>query len=111
MLNQEDVISLYEDVSALTTQMLDAARRGDWDHLVELENRCASQVDRLREGEAPVPLTGAWRETKIRIIKQILDQDRQIRDIVEPWMAELAALINSTGTERKLSQAYGVSAG
>ncbi|MEJ7805294.1 MAG: flagellar protein FliT [Telluria sp.] len=33
-------------------------------------------------------------------------QDREIRTLTEPWMAELSALINSAGTERKLSRAY-----
>ena len=35
----------------------------------------------------------------------------EIRNIAEPWMAKLSQLINSTGAERKLSQAYGASHG
>lgn len=109
MMNSHEVISLYETVAVITDQMLVAARQGDWDRLVELESRCASHVETLRQGEPPVPLTGDSRVRKVRIIQKILADDREIRNLTEPWMAQLSRLINSTGTERKLSQAYGAS--
>jgi flagellar protein FliT len=107
MLNTAEVLSIYENVSEITDKMVAAARSGDWDTLVALENRCSGQVNRLKAEEPPEPLSAEVRETKVRIIKKILEDDRQIRDIVEPWMKQLAVLINSTGTERKLTQAYG----
>lgn len=107
MLNSQEVISLYETVAVITDQMLTAARNGDWDQLVALESRCAGHVEMLRTGEPPAPLTGANRERKVKIIKKILADDREIRNLTQPWMAHLSKLINSAGTERKLSQAYG----
>ncbi|MBI3229216.1 MAG: flagellar protein FliT [Burkholderiales bacterium] len=106
-MNSQEIIALYEDVSKLTAQMLAAARAGDWDTLVQLEGHCASHVQSLREGEPPEPLTGGLRERKVQIIHQILADDREIRNLTEPWMAQLAALMNNAGTERKLSSAYG----
>lgn len=107
MLNSQEVITLYETVAVITDQMLAAARNGDWDQLVALESRCASHVETLKQGEPPAPLTGANRERKVTIIKKILADDREIRNLTEPWMEHLSKLINSTSTERKLSQAYG----
>jgi flagellar protein FliT len=107
MMNEQEIICLYEDVATITDQMLAAARSGDWEELTALEQRCAAQVSILKSGEAPVALTGAERERKVEIIKKILADDREIRNITEPWMAKLSMLINSTGTERKLNQAYG----
>lgn len=106
-MNSHEVIALYETVAVITDQMLTAARSGDWDQLAVLESRCASHVAILQKSEPPAPLTGAIRVRKVQIIKQILAHDRQIRDIAEPWMAQLTQLINSTGAERKLSHAYG----
>lgn len=111
MMNSNEVISLYETVAVITDQMLAAAREGDWDRLVELETRCASHVETLRQGEAPVPLTGESRLRKVQIINKILADDREIRNLTEPWMAQLSRMMNSAGTERKLSQAYGASQG
>ncbi|MNR66244.1 Flagellar protein FliT [compost metagenome] len=52
-------------------------------------------------------MQGAERERKVELIRQMLTADRQIRDLAMPWMAQLSALINSTGTERRLVNAYG----
>jgi flagellar protein FliT len=107
MMNSEEILSLYETVAGISDQMLAAARARDWEQLVALESRCAGHVRVLKSGEPPMPLTGAVRERKVRIIKKILADDREIRAITEPWMGELSMLINSAGTERKLSKAYG----
>ena len=61
----------------------------------------------LKAGEPVAVLSGPIRARKVQIIHQILAHDRQIRDLVSPWMAELASLINSTSASRKLSTAYG----
>jgi flagellar protein FliT len=109
MMNEQEMIGLYENMATITDQMLAAARIGDWDRLVTLETRCADQIKILKTGESPAPLTGKLRERKVQIIQKILSDDREIRTITEPWMAHLSQLINSTGTERKLNNAYGTS--
>jgi flagellar protein FliT len=107
MMNSQELISVYENVAAITDQMLAAARVGNWDQLRELESRCAGQVEILRSEEPVEALPAPIRERKVALIKKVLEDDRQIRSITEPWMEQLSALINSTGTERKLSQTYG----
>lgn len=105
-----EVIALYETVADITDQMLSAARDGDWDRLALLERRCAGHVETLKS-DTPAPLTGDIRVRKVQIINKILADDREIRNIAEPWMAKLSQMINSAGAERKLSQAYGASIG
>lgn len=107
MMNSEQVISIYESMCDITGGMLAAAQSRDWEKLVELESHCASHVETLKAREAAVALSGPTRARKVEIIHQILAHDRQIRDLTTPWMAELANLINSSGTSRKLSAAYG----
>ncbi|HVL74444.1 MAG TPA: flagellar protein FliT [Noviherbaspirillum sp.] len=106
-MTNEDVLALYESVADITTQMLAAARTGDWEQLAALESRCSRQVEILKAEEPVAPLPPVQRERKVKIIKKILDDDRQIRDITEPWLAHLSAMISSAGTERKLAKAYG----
>lgn len=107
-MDNQEILSLYEAVADITDKMLAAARSGDWEQLAALESHCSSQVEIIKQNDQQrPPLTATARERKVKIIKKILDDDRQIRDITEPWMAQLTAMINSTGTERKLSQAYG----
>lgn len=107
MMNEQEMLGLYENMAIITDQMLAAARVGDWVRLAMLETRCADQVKILKTGESPTHLSGELRERKVKIIQKILSDDREIRSLTEPWMAQLSRLINSTGTERKLNHAYG----
>lgn len=103
-----DIIALYETVSDITDQMLAAARSGDWEQLAALETQCSSQVAIIRQSSGErQPLSPVLRERKAKIISKILSDDREIRNITEPWMAKLQVMMQSTGTERKLNQAYG----
>lgn len=106
-MDSKQIISIYENVSHITNLMVHAARNGEWDELTVLESRCATQIELLRQGEPHTPLPEVERSQKVRIIKKILADDREIRSFTEPWMNRLSALMNSTGTERKLVQAYG----
>lgn len=107
MMNHQQVLAVYAAMADLTEQMVVAAQRSDWDQLVLLEQRCAAQVQILREQDTGQPMRGAERERKIELIRQMLNADRQIRDLTMPWMTQLSRLINSTGTERRVVNAYG----
>jgi flagellar protein FliT len=107
MFDAEQVIAIYESMSDLTGRMLDAAKSRDWETLVELESRCARHACTLQASAEPVALQGASRDRKVSLIHKILADDRAIRDLTTPWMSELAALMSSTRTERKLARAYG----
>ncbi|WP_374580706.1 flagellar protein FliT [Pseudoduganella sp.] len=102
-----EVLSAYAAMAALTKQMVAAATAADWDGLEGLEQQVSSHVAQLRDNEAAVTLDAGERQQKLGLIKQMLDDDRQIRDLTMPWMAQLSKLINNTGTERRLAAAYG----
>ena len=103
----QNTIALYEDVAELTKQMLTAARQQDWDKLTELETSCAQHVAQLKMIKDALPLAQESRERKVASIKSILEDDREIRNLVSPWMARLNTLINSHKTNSKVTRAYG----
>lgn len=83
-MTSSEVLSMYENIAGMTNHMAAAARMGDWDSLGKLENRCAAESRAVSTG---VPaLSGAQRQRKIDLLKQILANDRAIRDVTEPWM-------------------------
>jgi flagellar protein FliT len=106
-MNQDQAIALYESVVDITGQMLAAARNSDWARLSTLESDCASQVRTLENAELGVLLTDAMRLRKRTLIQKILADDREIRHLTEPWMAQLSRLLNQASVERQLSMAYG----
>jgi flagellar protein FliT len=108
MTGSENYLEVYEAVGQVTDRMLAAARGGEWDQLTELESECSALVARLTlaaRAEA-VPLAVDGRARKVEIIQKIMADDRAIRDLVSPWMAELAARLSSASTARKLTTTY-----
>ena len=106
MMTSQDVLSVYAAMADLTEQMVQAASASDWDLLELLEQQVSGHVQTLRL-QPQQAMQAAERERKIELIRQMLNADRQIRDLTMPWMAQLSKLINSTGTERRVVNAYG----
>ena len=106
-MTSNEILSLYESVADNTGKMLAAAKTQNWEELTRLETNSAQYIQILRNTEELKPLSGADLEKKIASIKKILADDREIRNLVEPWMTKLSTMLNSTGRAQKLSQAYG----
>ena len=86
-MTSNEVLSMYENLAGLTAKMSLAAQVGDWNTLTGLEKQCASQASAAATG---VPaLSGAARMRKIDLLRQIMANDRAIRDVTEPWMNPL----------------------
>ncbi|MBV8632991.1 MAG: flagellar protein FliT, partial [Burkholderiaceae bacterium] len=94
-MNRQEVVSLYETISVLTEQMVTAAKNANWVQLAALETQCALHIETIK-GSDKEPVQGEMRERKIRIIQKILADDREIRNITEPWMQRLSKQISST---------------
>jgi flagellar protein FliT len=107
MLNSMEMISIYENVAEITDRMLDAAKSADWDLLTELEMTCYTQVQEIKNKDTNLELPLEIKNRKIAIIKKILADDREIRNITEPWMLQLSKLMKNSESNRKLSQSYG----
>lgn len=86
-MTSNEVLAMYENIAALSSRMALAAREGDWDGLARLETQCALQASAAKSGVPP--LAGVERKRKIDLLKQIMANDRAVRDITEPWMGQL----------------------
>lgn len=105
-MTSHEMLAAYASLSALTGTMLDAAREGEWDRLVTLEQRCRGYVGSLQEAE-PMKLNPTDLRTKVAIIRTILQHDAQIRALTEPRMHELQQRLAMTRTARHGLDAYG----
>ncbi|MES2756848.1 MAG: flagellar protein FliT [Pseudomonadota bacterium] len=92
-MTSNEVLSMYENLAGLTAKMSLAAQAGDWNALTSMEKQCASAASAAESG---VPaLSGASRMRKIDLLKQIMANDRAIRDVTEPWMGQLENAMSS----------------
>ena len=85
------VIANYESLSTLTAQMREAAVRGEWDHLIDLEQHAAGLVAAMKQADALVTLDEPARQRKAWLIKNILEHDADIRSRTVAWMASAGA--------------------
>ena len=105
-MTSNEMLIAYESLSELTGTMLNAARKGEWDDLAALEQRCQSHVGRLMQA-APVPLNESEQRTKVAIIRTILQNDAKIRALTEPRLHELQQRLSSTRAGQRSIEAYG----
>lgn len=99
-------IIIYNTILAKTEKMLTAAQNSEWDQLVSLEQECRKLTDSLKRNDTEPPLDKELQQQKIKIIHQILDNDAQIRAIIEPWMARLQEMLSINKRTRNLQQTY-----
>jgi flagellar protein FliT len=85
-----DVLAMYENIAGLTNKMVVAARSSDWDGLTILEKQCSQETQAIQPDALP-PLSAAARKRKIDLLKQILANDRVIRDITETPLTLVAS--------------------
>lgn len=99
-------LAIYERLSDLSGHMVQAAREGEWDRLLALEQDCRSLFDKMLAGGPVEPAVGAAAHRKAGIIRKILADDAKIRSFTQEWMEELQHLLGANRQEQRLRQAY-----
>ncbi|MDE2615034.1 MAG: flagellar protein FliT [Burkholderiales bacterium] len=93
------LLSYYEAIERASADMLAAARAGNWDQVVKLEGACVLLITQLKHAaeqvgvevpQAPAtPVAADAARAKSRIMQRILVNDAEVRQLAEPWLAEL----------------------
>jgi len=83
------LLNYYEAIEKASQDMLEAARVGNWDHVVKLEGACALLISQLKHAATKQGLDSEEAQLKSRIMQRILVNDAEIRQLAEPWLEEL----------------------
>jgi flagellar protein FliT len=102
-----EVIANYEALAALTSRMHEAARRGDWDALVAIEQDRGQLVAAVKPLDATTELDETARQRKHLLIAGILAQDEEIRMATQSWMEQFRAEMQSGLQQIRLFKEYG----
>ncbi|MCB1918166.1 MAG: flagellar protein FliT [Rhodocyclaceae bacterium] len=98
----------FEAMRCLSGSMLEAARANDWEALVRLECDLARRRDALAaQPDRLGALTAEERERVGTIVREMQAEDRAIRQIVEPYLDSVRALLSGRARKRDLSNSYG----
>ncbi|MDP2762185.1 MAG: flagellar protein FliT [Sideroxyarcus sp.] len=106
-MGSHQVIANYESLSTLTALMREAAVRGEWDQLIDLEQQCRQYVAAMKQADVSATLDEPSRQRKVQIIKKILENDADIRSRTVAWMGQLQRAMQSNRQEQRLQQTYG----
>lgn len=88
------LIDYYKAIEDSSVKMLEAARVQDWDGVVRYEGACAVLIEQLRHRAQSVQLQDEDRLEKARIMRRILENDAQIRNLAEPWVQQIEQQMN-----------------
>lgn len=102
-------IMIYEEMSALSARMVEAAQSKDWENLIALEKSVAALRQTLSSDEDNSRLSEREIEIKRALIQRILDDDAEIRRHTEPWMEKVRRFLGDSKQRRHVERAYGSS--
>jgi flagellar protein FliT len=102
-------IEMYQDMSALSAKMVEAARARDWDRLIGLERAVAALRDSLMSADDNAGLSEAEAGLKAELIRRILDDDAEIRRHTEPWMEKVRQFLGDSARLRQAERLGGSS--
>jgi flagellar protein FliT len=101
------LIERYHEVAQASRDMLAAARREDWSEVSRLEARCGDLIAVLKRAAMDEPLDTVEQQRRIELLREMLQDDAQIRLRTEPWLLELERLIGLPRRARRAARAGG----
>jgi len=101
----EQAMDHYESIANASSDMVSAARAGDWESLAESQQRCARLVEDLRNNPESATQP-AQQKRRIHLIRTILANDAAVRELTEPWLAELRHMLQGFRVKREVGRHY-----
>ena len=100
-------LGYYESIGYVSRLMLDAARQGNWETIIDAERCCAGLIARLKSGNADAePLDAPSRRRKFEILKSVLAHDAEIRALTQSRMREIEGDLRSARAARAVATTY-----
>ena len=100
-------IEIYEQMCALSTRMVDAARANDWERLIDLERSVANLRDTLVKDADNASIDPQDAEKRRALIQRILKDDAEVRLHTEPWMEQVRRFLSGNVRKQQVDRAYG----
>lgn len=100
---------LYEALGEVSRRMVEAARANDWDRLAALDAEMTAAREAIARSEPHgSDVDDAELVHRARLIAGILEDHREVRRHVDPWMASASRLLGGSRRDRAVRAAYGM---
>ncbi len=87
------LIGFYLSIEHASRDMLAAASEDDWDRVAGIQRHCDVLIEQVRRLAARVVLSAAEQRTKMRIMRQIVRNEAQVRRLAHPWTVRHEQLV------------------
>jgi flagellar protein FliT len=87
------LLAYYEALEVASKDMVDAARNGDWTSVTQIRMTASLLIAQLRLQLQHDELDRHDMRRKLRIMRQIVQNDAELRVLAQPWLRTLDALL------------------
>ncbi|WP_240549156.1 flagellar protein FliT [Billgrantia antri] len=101
------VLDGYTRLRRQVAVMLELARAGEWDALIERQSGYLQLVDRIQQLDKETVLDRESQQSKAELLEAILADDLAIREHLMARRSELGQLMDTSRRQRDLHRSYG----
>ncbi|WP_439212259.1 flagella biosynthesis regulatory protein FliT [Duffyella gerundensis] len=106
MVIEPHLLMTYQKLLSLSQTMLRLASAGRWDELIETEVDYIGAVERLSQSTQASPISPQTLTQLRPVLRTILDNEAQVRVLLQERMNELASLVTQSGKQKSLNSTY-----
>jgi flagellar protein FliT len=92
--SRSSLLRYYEAIAQASCAMLAAAHAEDWTEVTRQEERCRALIAALKAAD-DAPLSAVEDAVRMRLLRQMLADDAQVRDQAEPWLEQISSYIST----------------
>lgn len=111
MMNDEQMLGAYEELTQLSRQMLASTQQGQWEQMAAQQDALSVLLELLRAGEGTQRRQAAVMASKKQSIEDILALQKATLALALPWRASIATMLDSAGSAKRVAHAYGQTVG
>ncbi|OON40568.1 flagellar biosynthesis protein FliT [Izhakiella australiensis] len=101
----------YQKLLSFSQEMLRLANEGQWSELIQIEISYASTVEALARCTRDNPLSIKSLEQLRPVLRHLLDNEREIKQLLAKRKDELNRLINQSNRQQSLMSTYASNSG
>ncbi|MCE0826847.1 flagella biosynthesis regulatory protein FliT [Buttiauxella sp. A2-C2_NF] len=101
----------YQQLLEQSQVMLNNARKGMWDELIASEMDYVNAVHELTQFMSDIKLSMLMQEQLSPVLQNILDNESEIKRLLQIRMDELAKLVGQSSIQQSVLTAYGKQGG
>ena len=99
------LIGLYTAIERASDDMLSAALQSDWEAVNTVQAQCALLIEQVRRLNARVVLSRKDHSAKMKLMRQIVQNEAHVRRLAYPWTDRFDTMIfggvTSTGDSQQ----------